>query len=377
MSKPLKIAIVSNTSWSIYNFRLGLIRTLKELGHDVFLISPKDNFSAKLIAEGFSYQNIYMDNYGTSPFNDLKTLRQFIKIYKTHAFDLIFHYTIKPNIYGSLAAYRCNIPSVAITTGLGHLLSYKNVLVQFIVLQSYKMASRLSQQVWFLNEDDQHVFVEKGIVKKEKTYLLQSEGVNTDRFKPKRPFECSPVVKFLFAGRIIWDKGVGEYVNAAKIIKTKYPNVEFQLLGFINPNNPNSVPIIDIEKWQKEGILNYLGETTDIRKYIDEACCVVLPSYYREGISRVLLEAASMGKPIITTDNVGCRDVVDHKVNGYLCQKKNTEDLALQMEQFMQLTCDERKAMGNNGRQKVLNEFDEKLIIQNYLDFIARFQNNA
>ncbi len=375
MHHSKKIALVSNTSWSVYNFRLGLIKRLQKLGHDVTIIAPRDNFTAKLVSEGFSFHHIYTNNYSTNPLNDLRTINHLRKIYKKNNFDFIFHYTIKPNIYGTLAARWCNIPSVAITTGLGRLFSYNNKIVKSLSKRLYQVAARYSKQVWFLNESDLNTFIDKGITHKENTFLLPSEGINLQKFQPNRisQTEKTKTLTFLFAGRIIWDKGVKEYVEAAKTIKEKYPDINFQILGFVDPSNPNSVPYEYIQEWQRKKVITYLGETEDVRPFLEKSSCLIFPSFYNEGISRILLETAAMARPIITTDNVGCRDVVKDGYNGFICVPKDVTSLVQKIEQFIELTSSKKKLMGLNGRKVVVQNFDEEIIIQKYIDFLNSF----
>ncbi len=374
-TKKRTIAIVSNTSWSIYNFRLGLIHHLKNLGFDVLVIAPKDAFSSILISEGFHYHHVDIQNYGINPFNDCKTVLQLIRIYRKYKVDFIFHYTIKPNIYGTCAAAWCKIPSIAVTTGLGHMFTFKNDLLRFLIVNMYRFAALLSKEVWFLNEKDKLTFIEHKIVSLKKAYILPSEGINTRYFMD----DCQPLnpkiekLTFLFAGRLIWDKGVGELVEAARYIKNKYDFVEFELLGFIDLKNPNSVMPEQITDWQEENILHYLGETTDVKSVLCHIDCLVFPSYYREGISRILLEAASMGKPIITTDNIGCREVVSDNETGFLCQPKNVKDLIEKIEVFIHLLPQEKKEMGVKARQKMQLEFDEDIIIERYVKKINQY----
>ena len=343
------------------------------MGYEVLIIAPKDSLSAKLVAEGFSFQSLYLDNYGSNPLNELRTMRQLIRIYRKYDIQFIFHYTIKPNIYGSLAARRCGIPSVAITTGLGHLFSFSNPVFKKLTGALYRFAMRFSKEVWFLNEVDQKTFVDNHIVPKAKTFLLPSEGIDINWFKSAMDNSYIPPLNFLFAGRIIWDKGLKEFAEAAEAIQQVNPNVNFQLLGFIDPSNPNAVPFEQIEAWQRQGILQYLGETADVRPFIENCCCLVFPSFYREGISRILLEAAAMSKPIITTDNVGCYEVVDDGVNGYLCEPRNSEDLINKIKTFLLLSPEERRQMGRNGRKKIIREFDEEIIIKEYLRTIHKY----
>ena len=372
MSEKKKIALASNTSWSIYNFRLGLIRKLKDLGYEVHLIAPRDNFTAKLIAENFNFHELALNNYGTNPIREFSTMRQFSEIYKKIKPDLVFHYTIKPNIYGSIAAHYNKIPSIAITTGLGQLFNFKNPMVRMMTLRLYRYASKVSKEVWFLNDNDRDVFVYKNIVNPKKTRILKGEGIDTNWFKPTEEKDFTRL-RFLFAGRLIWDKGVNEFIEAANAIRSKYENIDFELVGFIDQTNPNAVPYEKILDWQKRGTIKYHGETTDIRPYLQAASCVVFPSYYREGVSRILMEAASMETPIITTDHVGCKNLVDHGRNGFLMKTKSTTDLVAKLENFIGLSDEDKMVMGKLGRQKMEREYKEERIIEVYLKIIEKY----
>jgi glycosyltransferase involved in cell wall biosynthesis len=367
------IALVSNTSWSIFNFRIGLARALKQYGFRVVIVAPRDNFSAKLVAEGFQYINIKLSNYGSNPLNDIRLIRDLARVYKREKIDFIFHYTIKPNIYGTIAAHLCGIPSIAITTGLGHLFNFKNKMVSYFALQLYRIAGKLCKEMWFLNNSDLQKFLEKGIVKKEKTFILPGEGINTNWFSPKRDKKFSHLLRFLFVGRLIWDKGVKQYVDAARIIKNKYPRIRFEMLGFVDDINPNSVPFEQINSWQEEKIIRYLGETTDVKPYLEKTSCLVFPSHYREGMSRILLEAAAMETPIITTDNVGCRDIVKDNFNGFLVPTKNVSALVEKIEEFINLPDEDKLLMGKMGRIRVKRKFEENKIIEIYLNKILHF----
>ena len=371
-----KIVLVSNTSWSLYNFRLGLIRSLNSQGYDVTVVAPRDSFTSKLISEGISYKEIAIKNYSINPFDDLKIIWQLSRIYRKIKPSLIFHYTIKPNIYGGIAAYLSGIPSILVTTGLGHLFEFKNIIIRWITLFLYRVAAFMSKELWFLNENDKDVFVYKRIVRAKKTRVIKGEGINTSWFTPRKNKNLTGLNRFLFAGRLIWDKGVQEFVDAARIIKAKYPNTRFEIIGFIDQSNPKAVLYEQIAQWQKEKVIRYLGETTDIRPYLNKASCLVFPSYYREGISRILMEAASMETPSITSDNVGCRDLVDHGITGFIVEPKNVGSLVKSIEEFMKLSPEDKLVMGKLGRKKMIKHFEEKLIIGNYLQAIQKYISN-
>jgi glycosyltransferase involved in cell wall biosynthesis len=332
----------------------------------VVIIAPKDNFTASLIAEGIDYYHINMNNYGTNPVGELQLYLQLVALYRKIKPDMIFHYTIKPNIYGTFAASWCGIPSIIITTGLGHLFEFKNFLVRWITLILYKYACRLSREVWFLNTNDLDVFTYKGISSREKSILVRSEGIDLNWFAPGPDKLVNEPIRFLFAGRLLRDKGVEEFAVAAAIMKRRFEDLEFQILGFVDETNPNSISYRRIIEWQQKGFVSYLGETTDVRPYMAACSCLVFPSYYREGVSRILMEAAAMETPIITADNVGCREVVDDGINGFICKPRDVQSLVKAMERFLKTDAADRIYMGKMGRKKMIREFDEKLVFESY-----------
>jgi len=365
----MKIVICSNTAWSIFNFRLNLARNLKKEGFEVVLVSPSDEKYSKILEEEFEYYGIFMNNKGTNPFEDLKTTFEFYKLYKKIKPDVVLNFTIKPNIYGTIACDWLNIKTINNIAGLGYLFVHHNIVTK-LAKYLYKYSQQKASKIFFQNREDYKLFTTTKLVDINKCDILPGSGVDTEKFRPQKKEKKDGIFRFLLIARMIWDKGIDEYVRAAKIIKAKYNTVEFLLLGETNVDNPNSIPREEILKWEEENIIKYLGSSDNVKEEIEKADCIVLPSYYREGTPRVLLEASSMEKPIITTNNVGCRDVVDHKETGYICEIKNPKHLAKKMEKMLNLTEEEREIMGKKGREKILKEYDEKIVIQKYLNAI-------
>ena len=370
----IKIAIVVNSSWSAWNFRANLGFAFQKHGYDVVFISPYDKYSEN-IKEYFDYQDIAINSKGTNPVEDLKIIYNFYKVYKRLRPDIICHYNIKPNIYGTIAASILKIPTINNIAGLGTLFIKQNFITK-IAKWLYKFSQKKATKIFFQNQDDFKMFVGERLVQKDKCDVLPGSGVDIEKFKPIVKKDDG-VFRFLVVSRMLWAKGIQEFIDAAKIIKQKHQNVEFQLLGYLDMKTPTAISKKQMNIWVKDGCINYLGDSDDVRVKISKADGIVLPSFYREGIPRVLLEGASMQKPIITTDNVGCRDVVDDGVNGYLCEVKNAEDLADKMEKMLKLTNEQRNAMGKAGRRKVMKEFDERIVICKYIDVIETVKRNV
>ncbi len=308
---------------------------------------------------------------GSNPLQDLKLLYDLYKTYQQINPDFIIHYTIKPNIYGSLAAKLANIPSLAITTGLGYTFLNNNMVAKVARLL-YKLAFYFPKEIWFLNEDDRQVFLQHKLVNQDKAVLLHGEGVDLSHFEPQVMSATDGNVRFLLIARMLWDKGVGEYVEAAKIVRQQYPQAVFQLLGACGVANPSVIEREQISKWEQAGIIEYLGTTPDVRPIIANADCVVLPSY-REGIPRTMIESAAMAKPLIVTDVPGCRDVILPGKTGWLCPVKDAHALANCCEQLITMTAEQRNLIGYAGRTFMNLKFDEKIVIEQYLQTLQRY----
>ena len=375
----VKVMIVLNTAWNLVNFRSGLIRAMVARGYEVVAIAPPDDYVIHLSALGCRYVPLLMDNKGTHPGRDGLLLWRFWRLLRRERPDIFLGYTIKPNLYGSIAAHCLGIPVVNNIAGLGAVFIKINWLT-YLVRKMYRVALSRSVTVFFQNNDDRDMFIQSRLVCQFKTDRVPGSGVDLERFSVPTMMKPNTTIKFLLVTRMLWDKGVGEYVEAARILKRRYVNVNFCLLGFLDVANPAAIHRSQMDAWVAEGVVNYLGLSDDIRPYLTETDCVVLPSY-REGVPRTLLEAAAMARPIVTTDAVGCRDVVDHGINGFLCRPRDAIDLADKLEMMIALTPEERQEMGCQGRLKVEREFDEQIVINKYLQVIdtviSRQQKNV
>lgn len=367
---PLHICLVCNTAWAMYTYRPGLIRSLLAHGVRVTVLSQPDRTIEPLRAMGVTCIDIPIESKGTNPLTDLKTVWMLWRQYRRLKPDLVFHYTIKPNIYGTLAAALAGVKSIAVTTGLGYVF-IQHSLAARVAKQLYRLAFRFPREVWFLNPDDERTFLQADLLARpERAALLPGEGVDLDQF-PLTPLAADkPHFDFLLVGRLLWDKGVGEYAAAARIVKARHPQARFRLLGPAGVANPSAIPIVQIETWVREGTLEWLGETDDVRPYLRDADCVVLPSY-REGMPRTLLEASALGRPIVATRVPGCQDVVTDGVTGLLCDVRNADDLAAKMLKLIEMSSAQRADMARAGRAKVETEFDEKAVVRRYFNAIA------
>lgn len=360
-----KIIISANTSWYIYNFRKSLILSLQNLNYKIYTLAPVDEYTEKLIKLGCNHEEIKINNMSVNPFTEIFVIVKYYKVFKKIKPCAILNFTPKPNIYGSIAARLCKIPCINNITGLGTAFIDNNLLSK-IVEMLYKVSQKNVYRIFFQNKDDMSLFVNLGIVKNEQIDLLPGSGVDLDKFLPL-PQKQYNTINFILIARLIWDKGIGEFIEAAKIVKQKYPFSNFFLLGDIDINNPKAVPEEKIKYWEKQGLLKWYGKTDDVRPFIANCDCVVLPSY-REGVPKSLLEAASMGKPIITTNVTGCKEVVDDNITGFLCEVRNPIDLANKMEKIILMSSEERMEMGKKGREKMIMGFNEKIVINKYID---------
>ncbi len=368
--KAKKIFLISNTSWYIYNFRRKLMLELQLRGYEVVVVAPRDMYSLHFK----NYIVLPMDNKGVNPAKDILMVVRLIKIFIKHRPDVILSYTPKCNIYAALASGFVGLPIINNISGLGTAFIRDN-WVTLVVRWLYTVSMRYSRKVFFQNHDDLNLFVKMGLVKPALVERLPGSGVDIDRFTPLSIEKMDKRFVFLFVARVLKDKGIIELIEAVRLLKPRYPEMECQILGFLDAKNASAISNDEMQAWVDEGVVNYLGSSDDVVDYLRHADCVVLPSY-REGTPRSLLEAASVGKPVITTDAVGCREVVEDGVNGFLCAVKDVIDLQDKMEKMLLLPEQQRLAMGIKGREKMMREFDEQIVIDKYLQLIGEILEN-
>jgi glycosyltransferase involved in cell wall biosynthesis len=360
----MRIAVVLNTSWNIYNFRMNFLKALQANGHEVHTIAPVDDYTHFLKEAGCTHHAVRMDSRGANPIKDSALIVELYSIYRKIKPDIILHYTIKPNVYGTLAASMLGIPVINNVCGLGTVF-LKDNLVSAIAIFLYKVSFRFAKKVFFQNPDDLQLFLDKKLVRKEAVDLVPGSGIDLKKFQPMN-FRRNEKFTFLLISRLISDKGIYEYIKAIESLRNNGVNARFQILGAMDPGHKRGIQKEVIENWISNGTIEYLGTTDNVREFIEQADCVVLPSY-REGTPRTLLEAASSCKPIIATDVPGCNHVVVHNYNGLLCRLRDSADLAEKMQRMTALKEQQLKEFGLNGRAKIEAEYDESIVINKYL----------
>ena len=372
MSKAApKIAIVANSTWNIYNFRLNVLRELTDKGFDITVIAPIDDYIGYL--DEFPHiahrplRNL--TRKGKNPIEDLQLYLELRQLYREIEPDVVLHYTIKPNIYGSLAHNPLHGKTISIVTGLGYTFIHNGWLNR-ISKGLHRIALKNNYRVLFENQDDRLMFVQEDIIADRQGISMKGCGVNVEFYAPRSPLPARETTVFTFIGRLLYDKGIVEFVNAARHFKAQGLPFQFVVLGDLDKGNPASIRKEELVSWIKDGIIEYKGFQNDVRSFIDASDCIVLPSY-REAIPRALTEAMAMARPVITTDTPGCREAVDEGVNGYLAEVRSTESLIEAIGKFARLTLEERQRMGQMGREKVLREFDERIIARQIVDVIS------
>jgi len=370
----MHILMTVNAAWNIWNFRRPLVEALVGDGHRITVLAPLDDAVPELERLGCSVRPLEMSVKGLNPLADLKLQRRYARIFREEQPDAVLSYTIKNNIFGARAAQSAGVPFLPNVTGLGTaFLSGK--FLQMVTEQLYRRSFRLLPTVFFQNEDDRDLFLNRRLVSADQARLLPGSGIDLDRFSPAvMPPAEAPTV-FLMIARLLRDKGVVEFVEAARQVKARHPQARFQLLGAAGSENRSAIDAATVQGWVAEGVIDYLGTTNDVRPAIADASCVVLPSY-REGAPRTLIEAAAMARPVITTDVPGCRAVVDRDLSGFLCEVRSAESLATAIERFLALSPDQQQVMGEAGRTKMEREYDQAIVVHAYREAIASLVKN-
>ncbi len=366
MSK--KILILANHIDWVFSLRKELIeRFIKDYSVIISIPYKKTEKIEYFKNIGCEFKYVKYEARSTNIFKELDLIKEYKKIIKQIKPDIILTYTIKPNIYGTYVAKKYKIPIILNITGLGS--GFNNNSIKHLVTNMYKYACKNASFIFFQNEDNYRYFIDNKIAEKAKSKIIPGSGVNLEKFKPTKKSKDDGITRFLFIGRIMKEKGIEEYLEAAKYISNKYSNVEFQILGPFE------------EEKYKEIILNlnnskikYLGISEDVRDQIKEVDCIINPTYH-EGMSNVLLEGAAMGKPLIATNIPGCKEIVEDGANGYLFEPKNTQKLIEKIEQFLKLSSSEREKLGRAGRQKAEENFDRNIVIKAYLETIRKILN--
>ncbi len=367
----LKVAIVANSAWYLQNFRLALAQRLRDVGHSVVFIGPSDGHEHKLLQAGFAFCHWPLASAGTNPWTEGRSVLALHRILAAQQVEAVLSYTPKANIYSGIALRGRGLRYLPNVSGLGRAFIKPSPLLRPLVSVLYRLAFKPAGKVVFQNEDDRERFVAARIVERDRTLRVPGSGVDLQRFKPsEQPLPGQPL-RFLFVGRLLRDKGVEEFVEAARRIRRDAPDTRFVMLGSSHSDNPAAISRERLQQWLDEGVVEHIEQLDDVRPQLGSAHCVVLPSY-REGVPRSLLEAAAMAKPIVTTDAPGCRDTVIDGLTGYLCAPRSVAALETALRRMLALDAGERQAMGNQGRHFVEQHFDEGRVLETYVTLLDR-----
>jgi len=358
----MKVLILANNDVGLYKFRKELIQELLQ-DNEVYICLPYGEYVDDLISLGCIYIPCEFNRHGMNPVKELLLIRSYRKVIKKVEPNIVFTYTIKPNVYGGIVCAKKRIPYVVNITGLGTAVENRGI-VQKITLLLYRYGLRRAQKVFFQNQENQNFMLQHGVIKG-KYDLLPGSGVNLRQYKLLE-YPQKDTVDFVFVARIMKEKGIDQYLEAAKEIRRLHPETRFHICGFCEQAYENV-----LKELQDEGIIIYHGIVKDMVEIYREMSCTVHPTYYPEGLSNVLLESAACGRPIITTDRSGCREVVENEINGYVTKSRDSEDLIRKIEKFLKLNIDERRNMGKEGRRKVEKEFNRQIVIRKYIEEVA------
>lgn len=366
-----RIAVMENGLLSTYTMREALMLRLRDEGYKVYVITHTNQYQ-KVVQE-WGIEVIHVGSSNQNPFGVLRYIYRLYRTLRKIKPHICLTFSIRPAIWGNMVCRLLGIRTITNITGIGPLFSSESFVYK-VARFLYRIVLKSANKVFFQNLDDKELFIRHKFVKLENAESLPGSGVDSNKFKPLEAQRKPGPFTFLFIGRLIKDKGINEYITAARDVKAKHPSVVFQIIGpFWHQNlKKNLINPGELQNWIEGGIIDYLGEKMDVRQSIADADCIVLPSY-REGTSNVLLESSSMEKPCITTDVTGCREIIEDGKTGLLCKVMDAKDLADKMEMMLSYSAEQREEMGRNGRKKIIREFDKQIVINSYLRAIKEF----
>lgn len=367
----IKVVLFANTDWYLYNFRLSLARALRDEGAEVVLVSPPGPFGARLEKEGFRWIPIAMIRRSLNPASELRLVYALARLYRAERPDVVHHFTIKCVVYGSLAARLAGVSRrINAVTGLGYVFANQGLKARLLkplvgaLLRLALLGSRARLIVQ--NRDDESAFLRAGLVGKERVRLIRGSGVNTEVFRHAPRSRTQAPFRVVLAARLLWDKGIREYVEAAARLRGAGLPIEFLLAGTPDSGNPAAVPGEMLERWTAERTITALGHVDDMAGLFSQVDAAVLPTYYGEGIPRSLIEAAASGLPAVTTDMPGCREAVEHGINGLLVPPRDADALAGAIR-YLYENPQARERMGNAARARAVAQFDERIVLADTL----------
>lgn len=355
-----RILFLANHYFTLYAFRRELIERLAKDGHEVVLSIPADPKNERFREMGCTVLETDMARRSLNPFLDIKLLWDYMRLYRKTKPDVVFSYTVKPNIYGSIAARFTKTRQICNITGTGETFTH-GPMVRRVVQTLYRLSIRSAETVFFQNDSDRRYFLEHRLVRPESAKMLPGSGINLSRF-PYSQMPDDGQTRFIYVGRVMGLKGMDQFVGCARRVREKHPEAKFYVAGFAEEGRYRDL----IEKSHSEGILEYLGFREDIADWIRRCHCVILPSHGGEGIPNVLLESAATGRASIASRIPGCVDVVEDGITGYLFTPGSTDELVNRVEQFLALSYDERNEMGKKGRARIEAKFNREIVIDAY-----------
>ena len=368
----MKLGIIANSYFNIYHFRKPLVDYFLKQRIPLVIIAPNDSYKQQLVKMGCRCIDIQIYRKGYTPLYDLFLIYKIYRCLKKEQLEILLSFTVKPNIYASLASAFCKTKIIATITGLGSSLIRKGRIAQ-IIYCLYRISFLFSKHTFFHNPDDLKLFLNKKIASLSKVSTVPGSGIDLVKWQPVKN-KVAPhdrKTTFLVACRLIYEKGIFEYVDAIQLLKEKYPNARFQIIGGFDGEAKFNIPKEDLQNWISEGLIEYFGFQKDTRSWITKADCIVLPSY-REGLPRILLEAMAIGKPIIATHTAGCRELIIEGKNGYFCEVKSAESLAQAMQKILESSSQELVDMGMFGRQIVEKRCSQEIVIKAYMEKIVQ-----